>query len=105
VSLDGFRAQIAQLPSNDQHLTNWLPLVRLYSVTPEITYVLLWKLFKPHTQGPPLQHESYESYVHITDGIPLPTGHPLWPSQTLTFSVLEKCLSSGKIALAHQPVL
>jgi hypothetical protein len=98
VSLAGFCAPIAQLPSDDQHLTKWLLHVMLYPGSPEIGCILLWKPFQPHTQGPPLQHNFYESFVHIADGIPLPTGHPLWPSQRSTFSVLEKYTSSGEIS-------
>jgi hypothetical protein len=85
------------LPSDDQHLTKWLLLAGRYSGTPEIVCVLLRKPFLPLTQGPPLQHESDESFVHVTDGVPLPTGHLLWPLQTSTFSVLETFLSSGII--------
>jgi len=96
---------ITQLPSDDQHLTKWLPLVGLYSGAPEIASVLLGKLFQPHTQGPPLPYESYESCVRVNDGIPLPTGHPLWPSQTSTFSVVEKYPSCGKIASVQRLVL
>jgi len=90
VSLDEFCTPIAHLPSDDRHLTKWLPLVGLYSGAPEIACILLGKPFQPHRQGPALLYESYECYVHVTDGIPLPTGHPLWPSQTSTFSVVEK---------------
>ena len=50
-------------------------------------------------------YESNESVVHITDVIPLPTGHPLWPSQTSTVSVLKKYPSSGEIAPVHHLVL
>jgi len=61
--------------------------------------------FQLQTQRPPLQHKSFESFVRVTDGITLPTGHPIWPSQTSTFSVLEKLISYGKIAWEHHPVL
>ena len=44
-------------------------------------------------------------FVFVTAWIPLPTGHPLWPLQTLTFSVLIKYLSSGKIASVYCLVL
>jgi len=98
MSLDGFSAPIARLPSDNQHLTKWLLLAALYPGTPEIACVLLRKHFQLHTQGLPLQHESYEFFVRITDRIPLPPGQLLWPVQTSTFSVLEKSLSSGKIA-------
>jgi len=104
VSLDGFRAPIAQLPSDHQHLSRWLQLVGLYSGAPEIAGVLMWKLCQPHTLGPPLRHRSYESFLGATDGILLPTGHPVWHSQTSTFPVLEKYPSSGKIAWVHRLV-
>jgi hypothetical protein len=94
MSPDGFRALITQLASDDQHLTKSCLLVGLCSGAPEIAYVWLWKPFQPHTQGPHLQHKSYESCVRVTDGIPLPTGHPLWPLQTSTFSIREKYLFS-----------
>jgi len=48
VSLNGFSAPITQLSSDDQHPTKSLPLVGLYSGTPEIAYVLLWRPFQPH---------------------------------------------------------
>jgi hypothetical protein len=76
----------------------WLLLAGLYSGTPEIVCVMLRKPFQPHSHGPPLQHESDESFVYVTDAIPLPTGYLLRPSLTSTHSVLEKSLSSGKIA-------
>jgi len=41
VSLDEFHASKALLPSDDQHLTKWLLLVRLYSGALEIAYILL----------------------------------------------------------------
>jgi len=63
VSLEGYRAPIALLPSGDQHLTEWLLPARLYSGAPEIAYVLLRNPCQPHTEGPPLQHEFYESMV------------------------------------------
>jgi hypothetical protein len=98
VSLDGFRAPIARLASDDQHLTKWLLLAGLYSGSPEIGCILLRNPYQPLTHGHPLQHESYESFVRVTDEIPLPTGHPLCTSQISTFSCLEKFISSGKIA-------
>jgi len=61
--------------------------------------------FSAHTLGPPVWSESYESFFCVTDGIPLPTGHPLSPSQTLTFSVLQKYTSSGKITSMHRLVV
>jgi hypothetical protein len=95
VSFDEYYAPIAQLPSNDQHLTKWLPLVVLYSGAPEIACVLLWKPFQPYIQGSTLLYKSYKSYVRMTHGILLPIGHRLWASQSSTFSVLEKDHSSG----------
>jgi hypothetical protein len=85
MSLDGFRAPIARQPSIEQHLTMWLLLAGHYSGAPEIACILLRKPFQPHPQGPPLQHESYESFVLIHERILLPTGHLLWHSQTSTF--------------------
>ena len=41
LSPDGFRGQIAQLPSADEHLTIWLPLVELNSGIPEIACILM----------------------------------------------------------------
>jgi len=52
--IDGFRAPIALLPSDNQQLTKWLPLVGLNSGTPEIALVLLYNSFQPHTQELPL---------------------------------------------------
>jgi len=86
------------LPSDDQHLTKWLLLAGVYSGAPEIACTLMRKLFQPHTQGVPLQRESDELFVRVTDRFLLPPGHPLMPSQTLTLSVLEKFRSSGTIA-------
>jgi hypothetical protein len=85
------------LSSDGQYLAKWLLPAGLYSGAPEIACILLRKPFQPHTQGPPLQHESYESFVPVTDEIPLPTGHVLWPSQNSIFCVLKKCLPCGKI--------
>jgi hypothetical protein len=86
------------LHSDGQHLTKWLLLVGLDSEAPEIACVFLLNPSQPHTQGPRLQYESYESSVPITAGLPLPTGYPDWPAQCLTFSVPEKYFSSGEIA-------
>ena len=105
MSLDEFGAPIAQLPCDDQHMTKWLLLTGLYSGAPEIAYISLRKPFQPHTQGPPFQYKSKETFVCVPDGIALPTGHLLWPLQTSTFSVLQKLLSSGKIASTHRLVL
>jgi hypothetical protein len=105
VSLDGFHAPVARFPSDDQDLTKWSLLARLYKGEPEIACVLLRKPFQPHTHGPSLQHESYGSVVSVTDRSPLPTGHLLSPSQTSTFSFLKKFLSSGKVASVHRLVL
>jgi hypothetical protein len=88
---------MAQLPSDDQHLTQWLLLVGLCSGALYITYILLWKPFQPYTQQPQVQQESYESFVHVTDGILLPSRYQFWSLQSSTFSVLEKLPSSGKI--------
>jgi hypothetical protein len=85
-----FHTEIALFTSGNQHLTKWLPLYRLCSDAPEISYVWLWKPFQPYTQGLPLQDMSYISFVHISTGIPLPTRHPLLPSQTSTLSELKK---------------
>jgi hypothetical protein len=98
VLLDAFLAPIAQLPSVDHHLTKLLLLVGLSSGAPVNNYVLLEKPFQPHTQGLPLQPESYKSFVRITNEIRLPTGLQFCPSQTLTFPVLEKYHSSGNRA-------
>jgi hypothetical protein len=93
------------LPFDHQYLNKWLPLGGLFSGAPEIAYVLLWKPFKPHTQGLPLQHKSYKSLVRVTDWIPLPTGHPHWPLQTSTVSVVENYPSFGTVACGHCLVL
>jgi hypothetical protein len=90
VSLDGFCPLITLLCSANQHLTIWLPVVRLYSGTPEIASFLLQQLIQPYTPEPPEQYGFYTSFVLITDGILLPTVYPLWPLQTSIFSVLEK---------------
>jgi len=68
-------APTAQLPSDDHHLTIWLPPVRLNSGTPDITYILLWRHSQPHPQGTSLQHESHEHFIPITDLIALLTTH------------------------------
>jgi len=54
---------------------------------------------------PLLQDRFYESFDLATDGILLPTVHPLWPSQTSTFSVLEKHRSCCTIASVNHLVL
>jgi len=66
-SLERFRTPHALFPSDDQHLSKWLLLVGLYSGAPEIGNDLLWNPFQPHSQGPPLQHESYESFVRVPE--------------------------------------
>jgi hypothetical protein len=95
---DRFHAAIALLPSDDQHLTKWAPHVGLCAGALNIPYVVLWRPFQPHTQGLLLQQKSYKSFVPVSNGIPLPTGHPLWPLQTSTFSSLDNYDSSGTIA-------
>jgi hypothetical protein len=102
---DGLWATIVQLSTDDQHLFKRLPLVGLCSGAPEIAYVLLWQPFQPHTQGLPLQPKSYKSFVRVTDGIHLPTVHPLWPSKTLTLSHHKKYPSSSRIIWVHCLVL
>jgi len=102
---DVFRAPITQLPADDQHLTRSLPLVVLCSGALEIAYISLREPFQPHTEWRPLQHTSSKSFVRVTDGISLPAGHPLWPLETSTFSVVEKHPSSVNIAWVHCPVL
>jgi hypothetical protein len=51
-----------------------------------------------------LQPRFYRSFVHVRDGILLPTAHPVGLSQTSTFSVLEMH-PSREITLAHLLVL
>jgi hypothetical protein len=104
VSVDGFRVPITQLHSDDQHLTMWLLLVGIILSRLEIACVLLWKPFQPYVQGRPLQHESDESCLRVTDAIPLPRGRPLWPSQTSTCSVLEISPSSSEKTSVHRLV-
>jgi len=41
VSPDGFRAPIARLPSADQYMTIWSPLVGLYSGAPELAFIMI----------------------------------------------------------------
>ena len=94
----GLPGPVANTTSDEHDLTKWFPLARLLSGVPDIAYVLWGKPFQPYTQGPPLKQESYESFVRVTDGIPSPTHHLLWPSQTLTFSVLEKSPSSCEVS-------
>jgi len=101
----GFGALIAQLPCADQHVITWLPLVRLHSGVFEITFGLIQWPFQPCTPELPLKHGLYESFGPVTDGIPLPTLHPLWPLQTLSFSVVEKHHCTCKIASVHHLVL
>jgi hypothetical protein len=97
VSPDGFRATIALLNFDNQHRSkSWL-LVRLCTGAPDVAYVWLWKPFERHTQQRQLPQKSYESDVRVTDVIPFPTGHPLWPSQTSTFCVCKKYPTSGNI--------
>jgi hypothetical protein len=82
----------------------WWPVIALYSGAPEIAFGLLFYPVEPSTPEHLLQHRLYRSFVHVRDGILLPTAHPVGPWQTSTFSVLEKHRSC-EIALAHLLVL
>lgn len=84
MSLDGFRTLITLLLSVDNHQTEWLPLVGLKSGASEIAYVLLQKPFQPHIQRLPVQHNSYEYRVLVSDEFPFPMGNALWHLQTST---------------------
>jgi hypothetical protein len=105
VSLDGLRAPTALWHSADQHLTIWLPLVRLYSGALEIALILLLSHSLLCTPEHPWQHRLYVSFVLITVGILLPTVHPLGHSQALTLSILDMHPSFCRITSVHHQVL
>jgi len=68
-------------------------------------FLPMCKPFQHHMQGLPLQYESCKYIVRVTSGNHLPTVHPHWPSQTSTFSDLEKFPASGEIAWVNCLVL
>jgi uncharacterized metal-binding protein len=59
LSFDAVCTPIAQLTSDNQHLTKWFQLVGICSGTHEIPYIKFWKPFQPQSKAPPVQHESW----------------------------------------------
>ena len=61
--------------------------------------------FCPVNSEYPLQQGVCQFSVFVTDGILWPIGHPLWPLQSSTFSVLKYHILSAKIVWVDHLVL